>query len=79
MWIENQDLEASVYSLETAIGLRPNNKWAYRILADIYQDTETITQAISLYEKVLEMIPQDVWSKTQLNNLKEDETTEQTS
>jgi tetratricopeptide (TPR) repeat protein len=66
-------VEANFYEaedlLQRAIAIEPTRKWAYKISGDLYRDNQRLEEAISMYNLVLMLDPQDTLVKGYLEEL----------
>jgi tetratricopeptide (TPR) repeat protein len=59
IWVLERDAENAKQWLKEAIAIDPESKWAYRYLAELYAETGKIHEATTLYEKVIQLDPND--------------------
>jgi tetratricopeptide (TPR) repeat protein len=71
LWELEADPGRAEEALRDAISLRPDVKWAYRQLGDIYQNTGREAQAIDMYRKVLELDRGDQFARRRIEELGE--------
>jgi tetratricopeptide (TPR) repeat protein len=62
--------EAAFVQVYEALVIDPNRKQAYRILGDIYAEDQNIAAATAMYERVLEIDPQDAPARARLEALR---------
>ncbi len=48
-----KDYNAALISINKAIKIAPDNRWYYHLLADIFEATSRITDAVEVYEKLI--------------------------
>jgi tetratricopeptide (TPR) repeat protein len=68
-WQVRGDAESAEVMLEAAALLQYENKWAFRGLAQVYQEMGRDAEAIALFKWVLHLDPQDRMAQKQLEKL----------
>jgi len=69
LWEEQGEVEEAERLLMRAISVDPDVKWAYRSLAELYQETGREAEALFLYKRVLELDSQDSLARAQIERL----------
>lgn len=69
LWQERGRAKEAERLLTRAIALDPEVKWAYRSLAELLQETGRDGEALSHYERVLELDPRDPVAKREVDRL----------
>ncbi|MDH7488796.1 MAG: tetratricopeptide repeat protein [Anaerolineae bacterium] len=69
VWKEQGDAARAERLLLQAVDLDPNNKWAYRSLAALYEETGRLADAEAMFRKVLELDPDDATAARGLKRL----------
>lgn len=64
-----QDANQAEVELKAALELRPNNKWPYMSLAQIYSETGRREEAIKAYQQALAIDPSDIEAQKRLQKL----------
>lgn len=65
-WQVEGDLDQAEVSLKRAIALMPGEKWAYRALGLVYGANGRLSEAETMYHRVLEIDPNDIVAQTEL-------------
>jgi tetratricopeptide (TPR) repeat protein len=68
----DHDLAAAEREINQALTLWPDDvsrKWPYRLLGDIYQDADRLSEATAAYQTALRIDPADQYVKTRLDQL----------
>jgi len=68
-WQLDQDFAQASTSLQKAISLQPDSKWAYRGLGQVYEQRGQEDEAIAAYRMVLSIDPEDSLALQQCNTL----------
>ncbi len=68
-WYVEGDAARAATFLNHAIGLRPDDKWAYLFLGGVYVETGQAELAAPLLQRVLELDPTDATARQQLDQL----------
>jgi tetratricopeptide (TPR) repeat protein len=68
--ISNGNFKDAEYYLDEALKENPNNPFAILNMGVVYQNTNRIPQAKEMYEKVIRLNPQDIVSKSNLDQKK---------
>jgi len=68
-WRVRGDAERAETVLMRAVHLESDMKWAYRVLARVYQETSREAEAIEMYRQVLSLDPQDELALEQIDRL----------
>lgn len=71
VWREQGDTARAERLFLQAVDLDPNNKWAYRSLAALYEETGRLADAEAMFRKVLELDPDDATAARGLKRLAE--------
>ncbi len=67
---ENVSLaEGEIYKAIELWGNQSNSAWAYQVLGEIYENEGMLAQAISAYEKAVQLAPTDAMSKEKLQQV----------
>lgn len=61
-WEMSGNLTLAEEFIQKAISVSPEIKWAYRAMAEIYEEANLSEKALDMYEKVLELDPSDATS-----------------
>jgi tetratricopeptide (TPR) repeat protein len=68
-WQVYGDAARAAQYLERAIDLRPQDKWAYRELVQLYLETGRDAEAINLCHRLLSLDREDEWARSHLEQL----------
>jgi len=65
-----KNLHMAEQEIRLAMEIEPNNKWAYRLLGDIYKRQGEFDRSREMYERVLELDPNDELTRRVLEELR---------